>query len=198
MKFTSFNDWLFEKEGKEKPLYGCVMFDAKIPDWEDKHLAGIDPKDLYEEEGEDYGYNDIPHITVLFGIHQDEIDPDVIMNIIKKYMKPIISMVYEISLFETSNKYDVVKYEIPVTKRLKKYHDLFKNNFPNTQNFDEYNPHVTLAYVKKGLGKKYAKKLDEPFEIKFHKGVYSYHDKDKYGEEELKRKEHVFKDDEVS
>jgi len=172
------------------------MLDAKIPDWEDKHLAGIDPKDLYEEEGEDYGYNDTPHITILFGIHEDEIDPDVIMEIIKKYMKPVISMVREISIFESDDKkYDVVKYDIPVTKRLKKYYNLFKDNFSNTQTFNEYRPHVTLAYVKKGRGKKYAKKLDEPFEVKFHKGVYSYHDKDKYGEEELKRREYAFKDE---
>ena len=51
---------------------------------------------------------------------------------------------------------------------------------PNTQDFDEYKPHMTIAYVKSGLGKKYKTTLREPFKVVFSKGVYSWHpNKDK-------------------
>ena len=91
-----------------------------------------------------------------------------------------------ISIFENP-EYDVVKYDIPVTPELKKYRDRFESSFANTQSFPEYYPHVTLAYVKPGTGKKYIKKLDEPFEMTFDKGVYSFHE-----DGETKIKEHVF------
>jgi hypothetical protein len=32
---------------------------------------------------------------------------------------------------------------------------------------------MTIAYVKKGEGKKYKQKLDKPFEVTFKKAVYS-------------------------
>ena len=37
---------------------------------------------------------------------------------------------------------------------------------------------MTIAYVKPGLGKKYKKILNEPFEVTFTKGIYSYHNQD--------------------
>ena len=72
---------------------------------------------------------------------------------------------------------------------------MFEDNFENTQTFPEYHPHMTLAYVKPGTGKKYVSNLDEPFEVTFTKGVYSWHEKDEDGEIIKKKKEYVFNTD---
>lgn len=189
-KFISFKNWLNEQKEEKEPTYGCVMMGAKMPDWKDKHTSGIDPADVYIKQYDDsYGIEDKPHVTIVYGIHEDEIDPEVIMDIIENDMKPVTVMIKEISIFE-NDEYDVVKYDVPVTKQILKYRNMFLDNFENTQSFPDFHPHMTLAYVKTGKGKKYVSKLDEPFEITFNKGIYSFHDE----EGETITKEHVYKD----
>jgi len=190
-KFISIKKWLNEQESISSPTYGCIMMDAKIPKWEELHIAGIDQKDLYVEPGEDYGLETEPHVTVLYGIHEDEIDPEVIMSVIEKNMETVVVTITNISIFE-NDKYDVVKYDVPVTEELQKYRDMFMKAFPNTQTFPDYHPHITLAYVKPGEGSKYVKELNEPFEVVFDKGVYSFHTTNDEGETELVRKQFVF------
>ena len=185
-KFISIKNWLNEQ--KKEQTYGCVMLDSKISDWEEKHIGGIDPKDVYIKPYDDsYGLEDNPHVTIIYGIHEDEIDPEVVMEVIKKNMKPVTVTIDNISIF-SKNEYDVVKYDVPVTDQLKEYRNKFEKTFPNTQTFPEYHPHITLAYVKPGEGQKYIKKLDEPFEVTFGKGVYSFHDE----EGNQIKKEYVF------
>jgi len=185
MKFISLNKWLDEQvlHGKvpdpsknpEDKKYGCVMMDTKIDNWEDYHLAGIDEEDVYIKPfDKSYGLEEQPHITVVYGIHEDEIDPETVASVIKANMKPLTVTIDEIDIFE-GKEYDVVKYNVPVNDQLKKYRELFLK-FPNTQTFPEYHPHMTIAYVKPGMGKKYKRKLREPFEVTFTSGVYSYHD----------------------
>jgi 2'-5' RNA ligase len=179
MKFLSLDNWLLEKETKkdkkEEPTYGCVMLEAKIPDWEEYHLAGIDEDDVYIKPYDDsYGLEDQPHITIVYGIHEDEIDDETIGNIIKENVRPLTLKVDEVDIFE-GEEYDVVKYNIPLTDELQRYRDLFMK-FPNTQTFPNYNPHMTIAYVKPGEGIKYKRKLRDPFEVTFTKGVYSWHE----------------------
>jgi len=183
--FISLNEWFLLKESKkEDPLYGCIMMEGKIDNWEDNHLEGIDPIDIYEVEGDDsYGLEETPYITILYGIHENEIDPDSIISVIKSKMKPINIEINEIDVFENDD-YDVVKYNVPVTKELLKYREIFEKSFLNTQTFSGYKPHITIGYVKKGEGKKYKKKLDNSFKIRLNKGVYSCHNEN----EELKRR----------
>jgi len=195
-KFQTLNEWL--DDNQEEKTYGCVMLDAEISDWEEMHTSGIDPKDVYTKPYDDsYGLEDKPHITVVYGIHEDEIDPEVVFDVIQNEMDSITVMVDNISIFD-GKEYDVVKYDIPLSKELKKYRNRILKMFPNTQTFPEYHPHMTLAYVKPGEGKKYVKKLEEPFEVTFNKGVYSWHDKNKDGKIETIKKQHVFpKEDEI-
>jgi len=173
--FISINEWLNEQKNEEK-TYGCVMMEPnKIDGWEEKHLAGIDEKDVYIKPSDDsYGLEENPHVTVLYGIHEDEVDPSVVTDMIEQKMEPIKVKISEIDIFE-NEEYDVVKYNVPVTDELKEYREMFMNSFENTQTFPEYYPHITLAYVKPGTGKKYKKTLEEPFTVKFTRGVYSYH-----------------------
>ncbi len=191
-EITTFRNWLNEKKIEEKEqTFGCVMMDSNIDKWKEDHTDGIDPKDVYiKPYDESYGIETIPHVTILYGIHEDEIAPEVIMDVVKKDMEAVTVTIKEISIF-SNDEYDVVKYDVPVTNQLKKYRSLFEDNFPNTQTFPEFHPHITLAYVKPGEGKKYTKKLEEPFEITFNKGVYSFHE-----DGEQIRKQHVFKNGE--
>lgn len=44
---------------------------------------------------------------------------------------------------------------------------------PHHSTFPDYNPHVTLSYVKKGKGKKYIKELEDSIDVISQKIVYS-------------------------
>jgi 2'-5' RNA ligase superfamily len=170
MKFISFKNWLFEKKESKKLEYGCVMLYSNILNW-DKHLSIIDKEDIYDDELHDYGLEHESHCTVLWGIHQDETKPEDVTDLIKIF-KPVKVTIDKISVFKNDD-YDVVKYEVPVTDELKKYHELVMLAFPNTQTFPKYEPYMTIAYVLKNTGKKYAKKV-KPFEVTFDTVVYSY------------------------
>jgi hypothetical protein len=52
--------------------------------------------------------------------------------------------------------------------------------FPFTSDYPDYHPHITLAFVKPGKGKKYELKFEEPLEVKDLVDVtYSLADKSK-------------------
>ena len=59
-----------EKIKKEDTDYdfGCLMVNVPIKNWDDV-LALIDPEDVYDEPG--YGLESEPHITVLYGFHDE-------------------------------------------------------------------------------------------------------------------------------
>jgi 2'-5' RNA ligase len=172
MNFTSFKNWLFEQKKIESKIaeFGCVMLYSDISDW-DKRLKMIKKEDIYDDEFNDYGLEKESHVTLLWGIHLSETDPQDIINFMKTF-KPIKVEIRNIGIFENKD-YDVVKYNIPVTYELKKYHELLKSKFPNTQTFDSYRPHMTISYVKKGTSDKYKKQVN-PFNVMFDKIVYSF------------------------
>jgi len=175
-KFITLKQWISmneQKKEKEK-TYGCVMLEAQVNDWDTIHLAGIEQKDLYNDENDEYGLEEIPHMTLIYGIHEDEIDAPIIRETIKANIESFTVEINKIGYFET-DEYDVVKYDIEPTKQMLKYRDIFLKSFENTQTYKSFHPHMTIAYVKKGEAKKYAKKLDESFEVTFTRGVYSYH-----------------------
>lgn len=186
LKFETINEWM---SVQIEPLYGCVMMEpSKIKDWEENYLYGIDQDDIYTDLKDDsYGLEEKPHITLLYGIHEDEVDPSVVADMIEQKMKPITVEISEIGVFE-GDDFDVVKYDVPLTDEIVSYRRMLMDSFENTQTFDGYNPHVTISYVKKGNGKKYKKILDTPFKIKFTKGVYSYHKIDHEDGDECLRK----------
>ena len=178
-KFIPLLQWINENDSlinnSEEPKYGCIMLDSKIDDWEENHLGGIDEKDIYVKPyDESYGLEEQPHCTILYGIHEDEVDPEVITNVIESNLYPIEVPITNIDIFEQDD-YDVVKYNIDVNEDLQKFRDIFEKNFPNTQTFPDFKPHMTIAYVKPGTGKKYKRRLQKPFNVIFDKAVYSWH-----------------------
>jgi len=145
---------------KNDAKFDCVMLYADIEKkvWSDI-LEPIDEKDLYEDpEGkEEFGKELDPHCTLIFGINSDEEDQEKIIKKLEKY-KSIKLEIGKISMFET-DKYDVIKIDVKPNKELLEYRKDLIENTKNTQTYPEYTPHMTVAYVNKGKGSKYIKKI---------------------------------------
>jgi len=113
-------------------------FQSKIPK---EHLA-------------EKGLEDNPHITVLYGLHTNKAD-DIKKTIDK--VKPIMVKLGRSSIFNTPEA-DILKLGV----ESKGLHDLNKKMseaHENTNEFPEYQPHVTIAYLKNGMGDKYKGKM---------------------------------------
>ena len=128
------------------------MLNFNIENWKKDVLSIIDKEDIYDEKG--FGLEDKCHVTVFFGIIPDESN----VNEIKEKIKDCdidINKEYEledISIFENDD-YDVVKFDIKDCDELKKMHKFIKKTFPNKEDFPNYEPHVTIGYVRRGKGK---------------------------------------------
>jgi hypothetical protein len=149
--------------------YGCLMLYMDIPKWNSLMVNFIKPEDLYTEE-DGFGFEDKPHTTILFGFHEEKGTLSKIKKLLKGQGE--IEVILEgITLFE-SEKYDVVKFDVH-SEELTRLNQLMKDNFDYTNNFPEYHPHMTIAYVKSGKGKKYCRKLKETVVYKSSNIVYS-------------------------
>jgi len=149
--------------------YGCCMAYLTVPkeSW-DSIQNEIDDKDVMTDEGLGRENFDSAHCTLLYGIHDDVPDKDV-EDIINTLEAPEVKF-DKISMFDNP-AFDVLKFEVSgkgLNEANKKFSEL-----PNTNEYPNYEPHVTIAYLKKGAGEKYCKKLDKPFTVKADKIVYS-------------------------
>lgn len=141
---------LFEDKNYD---YGCVMVDVPVKNWEEI-TSFIDNQDLYIVENDNtYGLQDRPHLTLLYGLHK-EVTSEMVEDVLKD-VKPFDIEIDGVDIFENED-YDVVKFNIKKTDILQSiFDDLSK--LPNSNSFKDYKPHITIAYVKKGTGKKYIK-----------------------------------------
>lgn len=113
----------------------------------------IKKEDVYNDETNNFGLELNPHVTILYGLkNENDYEP------LKQYFKnkPEVKVsIGEISLFENDDKpYDVLKFNI-ISPDLVKYNSYVKENFDCDITFPNYQPHLTIAYVNKGQGKKY-------------------------------------------
>lgn len=150
------NGKMIKEETSERIEYGSLMLFFNIPRW-NKITSVILPDDLYEKDGE-YGIEKEPHLTILYGFH-DEVNAEDVFKLVKENisMKPIEVHLSGISVFKNPD-FDVVKFDAE-SPELTKLNGIVKQ-LPNTSNFPDYHPHITIGYVKKGEGEKYIK----PFE----------------------------------
>ena len=101
--------------------------------------------DLYKEH---QGYEDNPHITVLFGIHDEE-PPLELVDALETYPKFTVTMGL-VSLFksqETGKNFDVVKADIH-SPDLHVLNGIVRQTCKYSTEFPEYKPHATVAYVR--------------------------------------------------
>lgn len=141
-----------KKINDAEPKLGCLMLYFNHRDWKKYVKSLVDEKDLYKPKDDDYGYCKYPHTTILFGIH----DYDTVTKDIQKYILNLKKLddikIKGVSLFENEG-FDVVKFDIK-SKKLEKINEKICDKFDYTNEYD-YHPHLTISYVKKGLGKKY-------------------------------------------
>lgn len=143
-------------ENKQVYDYGCVML--YFNDDNIKEMYGkINPEDLYVE-GDGFGLETEPHCTLLYGLHP-EVTLEDIESVLDNYTY-YTCKAHNLSIFE-NELYDVLKYDIK-GDGLRQTNEELKT-FPYTSNYPNYNPHMTIAYLKPGKGKEYVENLTKEY-----------------------------------
>ena len=159
------------KESRDK--YGCLMLKIDFPNWTKFVESYVKPEDIYDDAAKQYGYEYEPHVTVLYGFHND-VDIEMVKRIAELVKNPVKISTNEIDTFSTP-QFDVVKFKI-VSPVLSKLNEVMKKHFKYTTSHEDYNSHMTIAYVKKGLGQKYMNKLSKTITLSSDIFTYSYPD----------------------
>lgn len=168
---------IFEESGKHD--YGCAMLFFKLPELA-KLQKQIDPQDIYKgEEGSDrsYGMEDNPHVTLLYGLHE-EVTLDQVKNVLDGITFSNCKL-FNISKFDNP-LYDVLKFDVGYPTKGEAF--LTKANkelkqFPNTNDYPKYHAHSTVGYLKKGTANKYIKMMkDQEYVVTPDYAVYSVPD----------------------
>jgi hypothetical protein len=105
----------------------------------------ISADDLAEE-----GVEEDPHLTLLYGLHEQ---PAELPLAAARAFGPAPVVLGPVSVFEKPDC-DVVKVEVLGEAPHRLHHAL--RSLPHTLSHPDYRPHLTLGYVKKGRGRKYA------------------------------------------
>lgn len=171
--------------------YGCVM--ARIDEKAARVILDFNYKTIgehmiYEEAGHEYGREVQPHITLKYGLVGSYSEDD--MRQLLKHVTPFDVRVTGMSVFE-NEKYDVIKFDVD-GRALRELNKLF-SALPNNDEHPEYHPHMTLAYVHKGMGNKFIKRPKRTARIPVRmieysdRGVKSY-----YNLQEIKTRKLLF------
>ena len=145
--------------------YGCLMLsvDPKLSKNIIKFGKTMVPeKHLYINPSEDInGYDLTPHITLKYGFTTDLTDEHVNMviegmnnmnNMVENTnKKKLLLGICGVSCFECKD-YDVVKFDVKKDPILIELNHLC-NQFPHIDTQKNYHPHITIAYIKKGMFK---------------------------------------------
>ncbi len=146
---------LINENSSSNYSYGCVMLYFDFPEIKVIHNL-IFPSDLYVDDGDStYGLEDEPHTTLLYGLH-DEVSPISIDKTLNKFTYGKCK-IHTPSLFK-NEKYDVLKFDVSGDNLHETNEELKK--FPHTSSYPTYHPHLTIAYVKPGMGTKYVNMLN--------------------------------------
>lgn len=124
------------------------------------------PEDEIREKEED------KHITVCYGLDSKDLDS------VKEFLsrvKPFSVTLNKTSMFWNDRKSDVLKIGVNSPALQSLYSEL-KEKFNPAKQYPEYNPHVTIAYLKKGYVEKY---LDEDYsDVSFDVNTLTFYDND--------------------
>lgn len=156
MDVLKFSEYIKES-GDIEYSYGIAMATFNFKNWKEV-LDEIDEDDL--ANGDDQkGLEEDPHVTILYGLH-DDVDMKEVKKVFEK-IKTINAKVVDVSLFE-NEKFDVVKFGVE-SNELIILHEWIKYSFDYTSDFPDYHAHATIAYVKSGKGKKYVDRLTKKY-----------------------------------
>lgn len=157
--------------------YAFLMVDYETPSIIKDLQKKIPSRELYtEEDNEDYGLEKQSHVTLV-----PCLDNDIDIDKLKSYLKPIDEydiVLTDISKFECE-EFDVLKCAVK-SKALKDTNKEIVDKFETHSEYKDYNPHMTIAYMKKGMADKYLKKiLDKLILLKAKNFNFSYFDGNK-------------------
>lgn len=109
-----------------------------------------------DPENPTFGREDDPHVTVLYGIHSDS------PTECAKALRPAANAYVALGRMDmfTNDSFDVLFISI-FSPDLKKLNSRLINSVEYTNKYDEYHPHCTIAYLKKGEAKQF--KNDKQF-----------------------------------
>ena len=88
--------------------------------------------------------------TLLYGLHP-EVPLGKVTAIVRNY-EYLPCLIHNVSLFENEDV-DVLKFDVSSTN-YSLIHDELKQ-LPNSEKFPDFHPHMTIAYLKPGIGQKY-------------------------------------------
>jgi hypothetical protein len=141
----------FMNEAKKQTYdANCAMLYFDFPEMAQMHKKII-ASDLFEsEEGGGHGLETESHCTLLYGLNAD-----VSLNAVKVKLQGFgfdKCIAHNISLFE-NKEFDVLKFDIKGDN----LHAANKSlcELPYKTDYPDYHPHMTVAYLKSGMGKKY-------------------------------------------
>lgn len=131
--------------------YGCLM--AMVEPTRGPHIIKfgrtvIPQQILYTDPNDpSYGYDDEPHCTVKYGFTPDLTRPQ--LASVLQGIKPFFITLKGLTQFQ-NEMYDVVKFDVEkndILTELRNRCDCHKNE----DKYPDYKPHMTVAYVKKGM-----------------------------------------------
>ena len=139
--------------------YACIMLEYDMPEFVKELQKSIPEEELYlgktEKEKDDYGIENKAHITLVYGL-----DNKVEFKDLKQYLSPLNdykTILVNISTF-SNDDFDVLKVGAKCPKAAESNKEIMEN-FDVHTDFDEYIPHMTIAYLKKGFVNKYTKDM---------------------------------------
>lgn len=151
MQLKNYRDY----NNTKRKEFGCLMAYLDFPEINilQNQISDYDIREDFRDNGE-------PHITILYGFHLDETNYEDIAEECKHLIKePIIDIrIVDVSIFENKD-FDVLKLAIE-SETLSELNEYFKRIFPHTNDFPDYNPHITIEYLKPGKGTKYVNSID--------------------------------------
>lgn len=150
--------------------YGCVMAHIheeaarKVLDFNYKTIS----EDLIYKEGNEFGREQEPHITVKYGLVNGYTEEQ--MRHLLRQVTPFDVELKSVSIFE-NDKFDVVKFDVD-GKELRALNEMF-SMLPNHDEHPIYHPHMTLAYLKKGSGHRFIRSPKKSARVRVEAIVYS-------------------------
>lgn len=125
--------------------YTVVVHDENDNEIKREEITGND-------ENEDLGYEENPHITVVYGLENDT-DLSNIQSYINSEQTSFFIKDGVIDIFENveHGECDCLIIKInDIPAELLDIRNWILKSFPNTQTYFDYKPHITIAYIKKG------------------------------------------------
>jgi 2'-5' RNA ligase len=148
VEIKNFEQFVNEQKAYE---YGCAMVYFDFPEMQDLH-SQIDENDVYvDPEDPTFGLEKEPHVTLLFGLHANEVTDESVMSVCKS--KPVGPINLGNASIFSNEKYDVLKMDADNSVLHELNAELTK--MPHTTSFPDYHPHSTIGYLKPGMGQKY-------------------------------------------